>query len=79
MIGGDNKPDTKILYGSVFDDILHKIASKRELFFQGQRIQIFRDFPKKLVEPEWLSPQSGDCFRISPESGLGSHIQLNYR
>ncbi len=50
---GDNEPPRhlilKIHHGHVFDDIFCKITSKRELSFQGQRIQIFRDLPQEVA------------------------------
>lgn len=51
---GDGEPPRhfilKIHYGHDFEDIFRRITSKKDLTFQGQRIQMFRDLPQEVAK-----------------------------
>lgn len=51
---GDNEPPRHLIirvhYCHVFDEILKKVMQARTIKYQGQQIQIFRDFPPAVVK-----------------------------
>lgn len=75
---GDNEPPRHLIlrvhYCHVFEDILHKITKSGTLTYQGQQIQIFRDFPPAVVNP--LRP--GTYYETNPGFNLAFYIRLSW-
>lgn len=75
----NNKPPRHLLRGStiliLLDDIIKKVMSAKDLTFQGQWIQIFRDLPREVV---LHSPRIGSCCVTDLGSGLDYCTQPNY-
>lgn len=48
----------KIHHSYVLEDIMKKVANKRNLIFEGDNIRIFRDYPAKVVQKRALFTKS---------------------
>lgn len=67
---GDSEPPRHLIlrvhYCHAFEDILQKVMRSKTLMYQGQRIQIFRDFPPAVVKRRAAFTPARNLLRDKP-------------
>lgn len=72
---GDDGPPrhfiTRVHYSHILDEILRKVSAKRNLTFEGDRIQIFRDLPQAVVKRRAAFTPARNLLRDKPGVKFG--------